>query len=131
MGKISLLAGGAVGYVLGARAGRERFEQIKSQAQTVWEHPKVQEHASKVQGVAKRKASEAQDKVSSSSSSSPTTSSSPTSSPTSASVSVSSTGTADVLDSPGSLHTSPSDPAPYPSTSTPSTSSTSSTSGLA
>ena len=64
MGKISLLAGGAVGYVLGARAGRERFEQIKSQAQTVWEHPKVQEHASKVQGVAKRKASEAQDKVS-------------------------------------------------------------------
>ena len=122
MGKISLLAGGAVGYVLGARAGRERYEQIKSQAQTVWEHPKVQEHASKVQGVAKRKASEAQDKVSSSSSSSPT------SSPTSPSVSVSSTGTADVLDSPGSLHTSPSDPAPYPTTST---TSTSSTTGLA
>ncbi len=122
MGKISLLAGGAVGYVLGARAGRERYEQIKSQAQTVWEHPKVQEQASKVQGVAKRKASEAQDKVSSSSSSSPT------SSPTSPSVSVSSTGTADVLDSPGSLHTSPSDPAPYPTTST---TSTSSTTGLA
>ena len=128
MGKLTLLAGGAVGYVLGTRAGRERFEQIKSQAQTLWEHPKVQEQASKVQGVAKRKSSEVQDKVSSSSSSSSPSSSS-SSSPTSPSVSVSSTGTADVLDSPGSLHTSPSDPTPYPSSTTSST--PSSTTGLA
>jgi SLT domain-containing protein len=122
MGKLTLLAGGAVGYVLGTRAGRERFEQIKSQAQTLWEHPKVQEQASKVQGVAKRKSSDMQDKVSSSSSSS----SSPSS--PSPSVSVSSTGTADVLDSPGSLHSSPSDPAPYPTSST--TGPTTSTGGL-
>ena len=114
MGKLTLLAGGAVGYVLGTRAGRERFEQIKSQAQTLWEHPKVQEQATKVQGVAKRKSSEVQDKVSSSSTS-------PTSSTSSPTVSVSGTGSADLLDTPGSLHTSPSDPlepAPYPSTST-------------
>ena len=26
--KLSLLAGGAVGYVLGARAGRERYDQL-------------------------------------------------------------------------------------------------------
>jgi hypothetical protein len=115
MGKLTLLAGGAVGYVLGTRAGRERFEQIKSQAQTLWDHPKVQEQASKVQGVAKRKTSEVQDKVTSSSSSS---SSSTPSSSTSPTVSVSSTGSADVLDSPGSLHTSPSDPAPYPTSGT-------------
>jgi len=120
MGKLTLLAGGAVGYVLGTRAGRERFEQIKSQAQTLWDHPKVQEQAGKVQGVAKRKTSEVQDKVQdkvSSSSSSSSSSSTPSSTP-SPTVSVSSTGSADVLDSPGSLHTSPSDPAPYPTSGT-------------
>ena len=112
MGKLTLLAGGAIGYVLGTRAGRERFEQIKSQAQTLWDNPKVQEQASKVQGVAKRKTSEVQDKVSSSSSPSST---SPSTSPGS----VSSAGTADIVDSPGSLRTSaPTEPAPFPTSST-------------
>lgn len=41
MSKISLLAAGAVGYVLGARAGRGRYEQIKSGAQKVAENPRV------------------------------------------------------------------------------------------
>ena len=33
--KLSLLLGGAVGYVLGSRAGRERYEQIVAVARRV------------------------------------------------------------------------------------------------
>jgi hypothetical protein len=33
--KLSLLVGGAVGYVLGSRAGRERYEQIVALARRV------------------------------------------------------------------------------------------------
>ncbi len=68
-GKISLLAGGAIGYVLGTRAGRERYEQIKTQAQSLWNNPKVQEKASQAQDLAKDKAPIIKDKVSESSSS--------------------------------------------------------------
>jgi hypothetical protein len=39
--RIGLLVGGAVGYVLGARAGRERYEQIKRWAVEVRKHPAV------------------------------------------------------------------------------------------
>lgn len=35
-GKAGLVVGLAVGYVLGSRAGRQRYEQIKSQALKVW-----------------------------------------------------------------------------------------------
>lgn len=41
-GKIVFVAGVAVGYVLGARAGRRRYEQIKSAADRVWHTPVVQ-----------------------------------------------------------------------------------------
>ncbi len=61
--KIPLLVGGAVGYVLGTRAGRERYEQIKSQAQTLWNNPKVQEKAWAAQDFAKEKAPILKDKV--------------------------------------------------------------------
>ena len=67
MRKITLLIGGAVGYVLGTRAGRERYEQIVSQAKGIWENPKVQEQATKAQDLAKKKGSEVQQKVSGSS----------------------------------------------------------------
>jgi SLT domain-containing protein len=68
-GKISLLAGGAIGYVLGTRAGRERYEQIRAQAQNFWNNPTVQEKASQAQDLAKEKAPILKDKVSDSSSS--------------------------------------------------------------
>lgn len=42
MSKLTLLAAVGVGYVLGTRAGRERYEQIKTQAQKVAADPRVQ-----------------------------------------------------------------------------------------
>ena len=42
MKKLSLLAAAAVGYVLGARAGRQRYEQIADAARKVADNPKVQ-----------------------------------------------------------------------------------------
>lgn len=41
-GKVGLVVGLAAGYVLGTRAGRERFEQIKAQAERVWHLDPVQ-----------------------------------------------------------------------------------------
>ena len=42
MSKLTLLAAGAAGYVLGARAGRERYEQIAAGARSFAGNPKVQ-----------------------------------------------------------------------------------------
>ena len=39
---IRLLVGAAIGYVLGSRAGRERYEQIKRWAVKLADHPAVQ-----------------------------------------------------------------------------------------
>ena len=47
-GKIGFVLGAALGYVLGSRAGRERYEQIKRGAQAVWETPLVQQGVSAV-----------------------------------------------------------------------------------
>lgn len=58
-GKISFLVGFAAGYVLGARAGRERYEQIAQKAQGVWQDPRVQRRADQAQQAVKDKAGEA------------------------------------------------------------------------
>lgn len=47
-GKIGFVLGAALGYVLGSRAGRARYEQIKRGATTVWETPLVQQGVSAV-----------------------------------------------------------------------------------
>lgn len=47
--KLTLLLAAAVGYVLGARAGRGRYEQIVAAASQVRRNPKVQAAASKAQ----------------------------------------------------------------------------------
>jgi hypothetical protein len=52
-GKAGLVIGLAVGYVLGTRAGRERYEQIKEQALKVWNLDPVQEQVGKVKDFAK------------------------------------------------------------------------------
>lgn len=57
-GKIGLVVGLGVGYVLGTRAGRERYEQIKTQWLKVWHLDPVQEQVSKVKGFVGDKAAE-------------------------------------------------------------------------
>lgn len=65
MKKLTLIAAAAAGYVLGTRAGRERYEQIKTQATQVWNNPKVQDVVDDVQTQAKHAGSEAGSKVAS------------------------------------------------------------------
>ncbi|MGF2949812.1 hypothetical protein [Microbacterium alcoholitolerans] len=55
-GKIGLVVGLGVGYVLGTRAGRERYEQIKTQWLKVWHTDPVQEQVARVQDFAKSQA---------------------------------------------------------------------------
>lgn len=65
MKKLMLLVAGGVGYVLGTRAGRERYEQIKKAATRVKEDPRVQEKAHQAADLAKDKAPLVKDKVAS------------------------------------------------------------------
>jgi hypothetical protein len=50
--KLSFLAGFGAGYVLGARAGRERYEQIRR----TWEHTKDDPRLQGVAGMAQARA---------------------------------------------------------------------------
>ncbi|MFT4230891.1 MAG: hypothetical protein QM602_11445 [Microbacterium sp.] len=52
-GKVGIVFGLGIGYVLGTRAGRERYEQIKEQALKVWNLAPVQKQAGKVKDAAK------------------------------------------------------------------------------
>jgi hypothetical protein len=63
MSKVGFLAGVGLGYVLGAKAGRRRYEQIKARADKVWQSPTVQHKVSDATQVVKDKAPELQHKV--------------------------------------------------------------------
>ncbi len=52
-GKIGIVVGLAAGYVLGARAGRQRYEQIKSKAEEVWQLDPVQKQVGKLTDLGK------------------------------------------------------------------------------
>ena len=52
-GKILFVVGLGVGYVLGTRAGRERYEQIRKAAENVWNRPEVQQGVGTVTDFAK------------------------------------------------------------------------------
>jgi hypothetical protein len=41
MGKLGMVVGAAVGYVLGAKAGRERYDQITASARQLLDNPQV------------------------------------------------------------------------------------------
>lgn len=63
-GKLLLaVAAGAAGYVLGARAGREQYEQIRTQAKRIWQNPTVQEKTAQATETVKAKAPEAKEQV--------------------------------------------------------------------
>lgn len=49
MSKFTLSVAAAAGYVLGARAGRRRYEQIASASRRVWQNPRVQKASTQVQ----------------------------------------------------------------------------------
>ncbi len=55
MSKVLMLAVGATGYVLGARAGRERYDQIVALSQRTWSNPKVQQAKHEAQDLAREK----------------------------------------------------------------------------
>src|SRR3954447_24736610 len=57
--KLIILAALGAGYVLGARAGRERYDQIASKTQQVWRDPRIQRKAFRAQDVAAGKAAQA------------------------------------------------------------------------
>lgn len=58
--KLVFAAGMAAGYVLGARAGRASYEQIKVKANELWNNPKVQDKVSGATEAVKAKAPEVQ-----------------------------------------------------------------------
>lgn len=57
-GKILFLTGMGVGYVLGTKAGRERYNQIKRTADKLWSDPRVQQRVDQVEDFVKEKGPE-------------------------------------------------------------------------
>ena len=51
-GKVAFVIGATAGYVLGTRAGRARYEQIKRGSQAVWNSAPVQQGVGAVQNLA-------------------------------------------------------------------------------
>jgi hypothetical protein len=62
-GKLMFISGLAAGFVLGSRAGREKYEEIRTNAKKVWEHPTVQEAAGVAQAQANKLYTEGKDKL--------------------------------------------------------------------
>jgi hypothetical protein len=63
MRKMTAIVAGGIGYVLGARAGRQRYEQMRQMAMKVKSNPKVQQTAQKAADAAKEAAPVVKDKV--------------------------------------------------------------------
>src|SRR5919112_4120950 len=62
-GKLMFITGLAAGFVLGSRAGREKYEEITANAKKVWEHPTVQEAAGVAQAQANKLYTEGKGKL--------------------------------------------------------------------
>lgn len=54
--RLVLLTGVAVGFVLGARAGREQYDRIRDRAMALWGDPRVQDQVSHAQATVKEQA---------------------------------------------------------------------------
>lgn len=63
-GKILFAVGLGLGYVLGTRAGREKYEELRTAAMKVWNDPRVQKQMDAVEDFVKDKAPDVADFVS-------------------------------------------------------------------
>ncbi|MFK3983901.1 hypothetical protein ACI2K4_26485 [Micromonospora sp. NPDC050397] len=63
-GKLWFIGGLAAGFVLGARAGREKYEELVVRGRKVLDHPTVQEAAGVAQAQANRLYAEGKDRLS-------------------------------------------------------------------
>ncbi|MEV7226902.1 MULTISPECIES: hypothetical protein [Polymorphospora] len=63
-GKLWFIAGVAAGFVLGARAGREKYDELVVKGRKVLDHPTVQEAAGVAQAQANRLYTEGRDRLS-------------------------------------------------------------------
>ena len=61
--RLPLLIAGGIGYVLGTKAGRERYEQMRGTFNKVKNDPRVQEKAQQAADLAKEKAPVVKEKV--------------------------------------------------------------------
>ena len=61
--RIPLLIAGGIGYVLGTKAGRERYEQMRTTFDKVKNDPRVQEKAHQATDLAKEKAPVVKEKI--------------------------------------------------------------------
>jgi len=55
-GKILLVVGFGIGYVLGTRAGREKYEKIKATASKMWNDPRITQQRHNAEDFVKDKA---------------------------------------------------------------------------
>ena len=63
MKKLLILVAGGIGYVLGTKAGRERYEQMRGTFNKVKDDPRVQEKTQQATELAKQKAPIVKDKL--------------------------------------------------------------------
>jgi hypothetical protein len=56
--KILLVVGIGIGYVIGTRAGREKYDQMKATAEKLWNDPRVQKQVNNAEEFVKDKAPE-------------------------------------------------------------------------
>jgi hypothetical protein len=61
--RLPLIVAAGIGYVFGAKAGRERYEQLRSQFDKFKNDPRVQEKAQQATDLAKEKAPVVKDKL--------------------------------------------------------------------
>jgi hypothetical protein len=63
MRKLTILFAGGIGYVLGAKAGRTRYEQIRKTARGIADNPQVQNVARHAQETVQNQAPAVKEKV--------------------------------------------------------------------
>ena len=61
--KVMFLVGLGLGYVIGTRAGRERYEQLRASAEKLWTNPRVQTQVQRAEDYVRGAAPEVVERV--------------------------------------------------------------------